>query len=298
MLYVLGHQYPDSDCICTSLVVTDWLNAQGMAAKCFSLGPLKSETRFLLDYANVPAPTLLTESLNGKSVFLVDVESSGNIPSGIEPSQIRGCLNRHQLVPNLVLDDGMMMTGQVGSCATLLFNQLYPAYSFAEAQACLLLGAILSETRELTSAQTTDEDRDAVYLIERLAHVDREALASAMLAHKQDHSSLSLTELLRADERIYCIAQKRIAICQLHVADDDELRAESRTLYKIMRERLLQNHINGYVLIIACLDRNRSTLLFVGDGRVPQGMRKLPRVVNNKRKVLSWLINHLELEAS
>lgn len=55
-LYVFGHKNPDSDSICSSLVVADWLNNLGKPAVTFRLGELTPETRYILAAAGVQAP--------------------------------------------------------------------------------------------------------------------------------------------------------------------------------------------------------------------------------------------------
>ena len=45
MIHVFGHKNPDSDSICSALVIADWLNAQGRQATPWRLGDLRTETR-------------------------------------------------------------------------------------------------------------------------------------------------------------------------------------------------------------------------------------------------------------
>lgn len=72
MIYVFGHQNPDSDSICSALVTADWLNMLGKFATPFRLGEITPETAFILQQAGVEAPRLLSEDLSGTSVWLVD----------------------------------------------------------------------------------------------------------------------------------------------------------------------------------------------------------------------------------
>ena len=47
MIYVFGHQNPDSDSICSAIVTADWLNSQGKQATPFRLGEITLETAFI-----------------------------------------------------------------------------------------------------------------------------------------------------------------------------------------------------------------------------------------------------------
>ncbi len=59
-LYVFGHKNPDSDAICASIAYAALKSAQGTAAVPARLGELNNETKFVLQYFNVPEPRLLT----------------------------------------------------------------------------------------------------------------------------------------------------------------------------------------------------------------------------------------------
>lgn len=58
-IYVFGHRNPDSDAICSALVVADWLNYTGRPATPWRLGDITPETRYILNAAGVSQPDLL-----------------------------------------------------------------------------------------------------------------------------------------------------------------------------------------------------------------------------------------------
>jgi len=59
-LYVFGHKNPDSDAVCASIAYAALKNTQGTAAVPARLGELNNETKFILQYFNVPEPRLLS----------------------------------------------------------------------------------------------------------------------------------------------------------------------------------------------------------------------------------------------
>ena len=68
MIYVFGHQNPDSDSICSALVTADWLTMLGKSATPFRQGEITPETAFILQQAGVAPPRLLDEDLSEKQV--------------------------------------------------------------------------------------------------------------------------------------------------------------------------------------------------------------------------------------
>ena len=60
LIYITGHRNPDSDSICASLGYADLKKQLGYKNIVSGrLGELNNETKFVLDYFNVEAPTLI-----------------------------------------------------------------------------------------------------------------------------------------------------------------------------------------------------------------------------------------------
>ncbi|HCI9678489.1 TPA: pyrophosphatase, partial [Klebsiella pneumoniae] len=85
-IYVFGHRNPDSDAICSALVVADWLNYTGRPATPWRLGDITPETRYILNVAGVSQPDLLTADLTDKTVWLVDFTDAEQGPSSLMDS--------------------------------------------------------------------------------------------------------------------------------------------------------------------------------------------------------------------
>ena len=97
MIHVFGHKNPDSDSICSALVITDWLNGQGRQATPWRLGDLRTETRFILEQAGVSEPELLTKDLTGEDVWLVDFSDLEQGPATLAQANVLGLVDHHRL---------------------------------------------------------------------------------------------------------------------------------------------------------------------------------------------------------
>ncbi|WP_220683241.1 DHH family phosphoesterase [Pseudomonas aeruginosa] len=96
-IFVFGHRNPDSDSICSSLVVADWLNATNRPAKPYRLGSLTPESRYILNSAGIAAPDLLDVDLTDKLVWLVDFTDIEQGPSSLINSNIIGIIDHHRI---------------------------------------------------------------------------------------------------------------------------------------------------------------------------------------------------------
>lgn len=60
-VYIFGHKMPDTDSVCASISLSYLKNKLGMKAEPRVLGTLNKETKFVLDYFNIPEPEFLND---------------------------------------------------------------------------------------------------------------------------------------------------------------------------------------------------------------------------------------------
>ena len=59
--YIFGHKMPDTDSVCASISLSYLKNKLGLRTEPRVLGTLNKETKFVLDYFNVPEPEFLND---------------------------------------------------------------------------------------------------------------------------------------------------------------------------------------------------------------------------------------------
>ncbi|USQ47722.1 DHH family phosphoesterase [Serratia marcescens] len=179
-LYVFGHKNPDSDSICSALVVADWLNHLGKPAVAFRLGELTPETRYILATAGVQAPALLKGDLRDRKVWLVDFTDIEQGPASLPDSDVVGVIDHHRLGTLVTRNPPDVWVRAVGCCATVILQILTAEKPMPlnAAQATLLLGAILSDTVALSAPTTTEQDRLAVTRLRAISLTSTMTLSS------------------------------------------------------------------------------------------------------------------------
>ncbi len=60
-VYIFGHKKPDTDSVCACISLSYLKNKQGMDTKPKVLGTVNSESKFVLDYFNIPEPEYLND---------------------------------------------------------------------------------------------------------------------------------------------------------------------------------------------------------------------------------------------
>ena len=291
MIYVFGHQNPDSDSICSALVTADWLNMLGKFATPFRLGEITPETAFILQQAGVEAPRLLSEDLSGTSVWLVDFTDAEQGPPSLALSNIVGIIDHHRLGTVMTQNPPDVWIRAVGCCATILWqiltfeNQL----SISSTQATLMLGAILSDTVVLSSPTTTVHDIAAVKALIAISKLDYNPFVKGLLAAKTDIQGQSPHTLLMKDAKRYQINGLSVLLSQIEVAAMSEVDLVLPDLHTALMKECQCGGFDIAAMAITDIFQKNSTLYFSENNALHFASLSLPGVISRKKGILPWL---------
>ncbi|QFP75461.1 manganese-dependent inorganic pyrophosphatase [Deinococcus sp. AJ005] len=205
MLPVFGHLNPDTDAIASALVYAHLLSRQGIDAQAYRLGDLNFETPFVLERAGVEAPPLLPMLDAGTSVALVDHNERAQSAPNLADLQVTHVVDHHKLGDLTTMQPAFLRFEPVGCTATLLLKLHREArLKVEQADAWLMLSAILSDTLHFRSPTTTPDDREAVAFLAPIAGLrDVTAYALEMFAAKSDLGDTPAAELLKMDYKVF-----------------------------------------------------------------------------------------------
>ena len=85
---VFGHKNPDTDTICSSIVMAEIENKMNGNAEAVKLGKINKETEYALNYFNVKEPKIIESVEEGQRVILVDHNEAAQSADGIEKAKI------------------------------------------------------------------------------------------------------------------------------------------------------------------------------------------------------------------
>ncbi|MGP0912197.1 DHH family phosphoesterase [Serratia sp. CY70267] len=290
-LYVFGHKNPDSDSICSALVVADWLNHLGKPAVAFRLGELTPETRYILAAAGVQTPALLKGDLRDRKVWLVDFTDVEQGPASLPDSDVVGVIDHHRLGTLITRNPPDVWIRAVGCCATVILSILTSdtPMPLSSAQATLLLGAILSDTVALSAPTTTEQDRVAVARLCAISHVDYDAFTAGLLAAKTDLSGQSAPQLLHRDAKNYRIHSVSLLLSQIEVRAMSDIDPLLPALQQALDQAKQEAGLEIAALLVTDITRHRSTLYFSSNRVLAIRQVSLPGMTSRKKEVLPWL---------
>ncbi len=221
-IYVIGHKSPDSDTVCSAIAYARLLTALGYPAEPRITMPVNNESAYILKEAGTEMPPLL-ENAAGCSIFLVDHSEYMQAAEGMKDAHIVGILDHHGV--------GSVSTGQqviynakpIGATATIVWlDYLNYGVEIDRETAYLLLGAVLSDTNNLTGTTTTGADRAAVEELAPLAGVtDVDALYRKLHEMMLSYEGMSSEEIFFSDYKEYEAGGIRYGIGILNAIDDE-----------------------------------------------------------------------------
>ena len=109
--YIFGHKSPDTDTVCSSIALSYLKNELGDKTVPKVLGNINNETRFVLNYFNVPVPSYLNDVKvrikNVKYDKKAFIEENRSIDEAFK------LMEKHNITAIPLVDDKKVLTGYV-----------------------------------------------------------------------------------------------------------------------------------------------------------------------------------------
>ena len=237
-IYVIGHRSPDSDTVCTAIAYARFLNMLGYEAQPRINDKVNNETAFILKEAGVEVPEELIDA-SGLNIFLVDHSEYAQATEGMVDAHIVGVIDHHGV--------GTLQTGNqvvyeakpIGATATIVWlDYLNYGLEIDKTTAHLLLGAVLSDTSNLSASTTTEADAAAVKELSVLAGVENvDEFYNKMHAEKISYKGMSNEEILFSDYKEYEAYGTKYGIGLVDSLNEES----SKMLAEKMKEALKEN---------------------------------------------------------
>jgi manganese-dependent inorganic pyrophosphatase len=293
-ILVFGHKNPDTDAICSSLVMADLqTKIRGEEVISCRLGNLNEETKYALNYFKVKEPKLIEKVDEGQRVILVDHNEFTQSVEGIEKAKIEAVVDHHR-INNFKTSEPLFYYAQpVGCTSTILFELYHTNNIEIEPKiAGLMLSAIISDTLLLKSPTTTDKDKKAVAELVNIAGVDLSKYGLDMLKAGTNLDKYTEKELINLDAKTMEKEDVKYIIAQVNtVSIPDVLKRKEKIEAEINKEI----EEKGLCLfVITDIVNSNSTAIVLGNRtdavsktyEIKDNLAEMPGVVSRKKQVL------------
>ena len=293
---VFGHRSPDTDTICSSLVMADLqTKLRGEEVKACRLGEINEETKYVLNYFNIEAPKYIEKVEEGQKVILVDHNEFSQSVEGIENAKIEAVVDHHR-INNFQTSEPLFYYAQPVGCTSTVLFELYKMNNIEiETKiAGLMLSAIVSDTLLLKSPTTTEKDRKAVKELAEIENVNVKEYGLEMLKAGTDLDKYTEEELIRLDAKKVEKEEIKYVIAQVNtVSIPDVLKRKAKIEEEINKE-ILAKGLSLFVFVITDIVNSNSEAIVLGDRvdaisksyEINDNIAVMPGVVSRKKQVL------------
>ena len=295
-LIVFGHKSPDTDTICSSIVMADLqTKIRGEKVAPCRLGEINEETKFALKKFNAEEPKLIEKVEEGQRVILVDHNEFSQSVEGIEKAKIETVVDHHR-INNFETAEPLFYYAQPVGCTSTILFELYKSNNIeiSAQMAGLMLSAIISDTLLLKSPTTTEKDKKALAELAKIADIDVNIYGLDMLKAGTNLDKYTEDELIRLDAKKIEKEDIKYIIAQVNtVSIPDVLKRKAKIEQEINKE-ILAKGLSLFVFVITDIVNSNSEAIVLGDRvdaisktyEVNDNIAVMPGVVSRKKQVL------------
>lgn len=301
---VFGHKNPDNDAIMSAVVLSQLagaLDPDNEYVAC-RLGGLPGESAALLEKHGVAEPELLERIEAGEEkqkVVLTDHNELSQTVEGIENAEVVAVVDHHRIADVSTAQPIAFVNLPWGSSCTVIAKLFeVTGVEMSDAQAALLLSAMMTDTVMLKSPTTTDVDRAiAAKLGERLG-VDPVAYG-AQVFRSRGADGFTPAQMVSRDIKRFEIGGKGVYIGQYETVNKGPVLEQADELRAAMEEYRTANGGDTLVLLVTDIIEEGSQVFVCGDPAVVEkglGIEAreegvwMPGVLSRKKQVAAPLI--------
>ncbi len=295
---VFGHKNPDTDAICSSLVMADLqTKIRGEEVISCRLGNLNEETKYALNYFKVEEPKLIEKVEEGQKVILVDHNEFTQSVEGIEKAKIEAVVDHHR-INNFKTSEPLFYYAQpVGCTSTVLFEQFKQfGHEIEKKEAILMASSIISDTLLLKSPTTTEYDKKALQELGKIANINVEEYGLKMLKAGTDLDDFSAEELIDLDAKSLDKNGVKFVIAQVNTVSIEDVLKRKAELENAINEKINKDGLALFVLAITDILNSNSQIIALGEKaisvesaferKLEDNMMFLEGVVSRKKQLL------------
>ena len=263
--YIFGHKNPDTDSIVSSLVMTNLEKKLGNseAISCRT-GKVNKESEYVLKYTGVEAPTLIENLDAGSEVIIVDTANEKELPDNINDLKIKKIIDHHYVALNTSYP--LYYRAEPVGCTSTIMYKLYKENNVEidKTIATLMLSAIVSDTLLFKSPTCTEEDKNAVKELAKIADIDYEKYGLEMLKAGTDISSFTIDEILSLDAKETNLKEVKTIINQVNTASIPDVMKMQAELEEGMNKIIEEKGLDLFVLLITDIVNSNSQVIALG----------------------------------
>ena len=265
---VTGHKNPDTDSICSSIVMANLANHYGVDSKAVRLGNLNKETEYVFKHLNMEAQELIEKVDEGQELILVDHNEKAQSVEGREKAKVLAVIDHHRIADFETNEPLYYLAKPYGCTATILFEEYRKAgLEIDKTMGTLMLSAIVSDTLLLKSPTCTEKDVKAVQELEKITGLKASEYGLEMLKAGTDLSTYSSQEVINLDAKEFEKNGKKVVISQVNTADINDVFSRREEIEFAMEKEIAEKKIDLFIFVITDIINTNSKIIALGQNK-------------------------------
>lgn len=302
---ILSHKNPDTDSVVASLVAEEYFKSVSKTdIKAYRIGELNNETKFVLNQFKIDAPPLINSIAKDASVVLIDHNNPLEAFDNLNLSQVEAIVDHHKLT--LQTEKPIFcLIEPVGSTSTVLAKLYFQDRKEISLKiANLIIAGILSDTLNLTSPTTTEEDRKMVKNLNKIAKINIDEFTQKMFEAKSDISGLSAKDIIVKDSKLFQMGSKKVFIGGWETLKPDLVLKLKKQIISELRNKKSADAFDYAFFLLVDILKGDSALFIIGEKekvlaekvfkvKAQNDFVLLKGVVSRKKQVVPLLMTEL-----
>ena len=265
-ILIFGHKNPDTDTICSSIVMEYIQKKMNEDSEAVRLGEINKETEYALNYFKVEKPRLIENVEENQPVILVDHNEFSQSVNGIEKAKVLKVFDHHRINNFQTVEPLFYYAEPVGCTGTILYKMhKINNIEINETMAGLMLSAIISDTLLFKSPTCTKQDKQAAEELAKIANVDIETYGLDLLKAGTDWDAFSETELVNLDAKEFEKNGVKVVIAQVNTVSIPDVLKRQEKLEEAMNKEIESKGLNLFVLAITDILNSNSEVIALGN---------------------------------
>ena len=265
---VTGHKNPDTDSICSSIVMANLANHYGVDSKAVRLGNLNKETEYVFKHLNMEAQELIEKVDEGQELILVDHNEKAQSVEGREKAKVLAVIDHHRIADFETNEPLYYLAKPYGCTATILFEEYRKAgLEIDKTMGTLMLSAIVSDTLLLKSPTCTEKDVKAVQELEKITGLKASEYGLDMLKAGTDLSTYSSQEVINLNAKEFEKNGKKVVISQVNTADINDVFSRREEIEFAMEKEIAEKKIDLFIFVITDIINTNSKIIALGQNK-------------------------------
>ncbi len=265
-ILVFGHKNPDTDTICSAIVMEEIQNKMGLNVEAVRLGEINKETEYVLNYFNVKVPRLIEKVDEGQEVMLVDHNEFNQSVDGIENAKITMVIDHHKINNFSTKEPLMYYAEPIGCTATAIYKLcIVNNEEISKKMAELMLSAIISDTLLFKSPTTTPWDKKAAEELAKIAEIDIESFGLEMLKAGTNLDEYSEEQLINIDAKKFEKNGVNYIIAQVNTVSIEDVLKRQQEIEKAINKCIEENKLDLFIFTITDILNCNSEIIALGN---------------------------------